>query len=46
MTWGWHRGIVKAINAIVLLEKGSGMSGGGEGTKFVAHEVRGKAAAA
>lgn len=39
MTRGWHGGIVRAINAITLPEKGSGISAGGEGTKLVAHEV-------
>lgn len=33
-----HRGIVRAINAITLPEKGSSI-GGGEGTTFVAREV-------
>lgn len=35
----WHRGIVRAINAITLPEEGSVISDGAEGTKLVAHEV-------
>ena len=39
MAHRWHRGIVRVINAITLPEEGSVISGGGEGTRFVAHEV-------